>query len=736
MLILRIYGTVQGVGFRPFIWRLATSEHLRGYVLNKGGYVEVALEGDRSRISSFLSRLPHELPPRARIDAMEKDQADDKQYSSFTIRHSESSRSSLPSGIPPDIAICDNCRRELFSRGDRRYRYPFINCTDCGPRFTIVSRVPYDRAHTTMQQFPMCERCREEYESPMDRRYHAEPIACPECGPHYALISRGGKYYGAPIRTAARLIDGGDIVAIKGYGGFHIACDATSPAVLARLRDLLQRPYQPFALMARDRGAVEGELALDDDERDHLASPAAPIVVLERDERTTLPDEVAPGLSTVGVILPYAPVHDLLFSHLSTPFIVMTSANYPGNPMITTFEDAHARLGCIDHFLTHDLVIENRCDDSVIRNNKFIRRSRGFVPSTLPIPSSRTLLALGAELNNVVALSKNGQCMLSQHIGDTSNWSVMEVDIDAIERMFELYDLTFGRIDHLICDLHPHYTTSRVARRWSREEDIPLIEVQHHKAHCYALAAEHGIDDMLCVSADGMGYGEDGTVWGGEVFYTDGRAENTVRLAHLEPIPLPGGDRATYHPLRMLIPFLDDEEMARYARYFSRGVDEIGDIRKTMHRSPVTSSCGRILDAVAAMLELSVRRTYEGEGPMRLESLARDGRDLGVPIELEGDTLLTGPFMRRLYELMDGARPHDIAMTAHISLARAFADACSAHDDLHLPIGFTGGVAINQIMSDELRRICEHNGARYLEHRKVPPGDGGISYGQSCMRDL
>ncbi|RZN44794.1 carbamoyltransferase HypF [archaeon] len=736
MLILRIFGTVQGVGFRPFIWRLATSEHLTGYVLNKGGYVEVALEGDTSHIESFVSRLPKELPPRAHIDSIERDRVEDAQFSAFTIRHSESSHSSLPSGIPPDITLCDKCRDELFTSGDRRHHYPFINCTDCGPRFTIVSRVPYDRVHTTMQQFPMCERCREEYESPRDRRYHAEPIACPVCGPHYALLSRGGKQHAGPIAAVARLIDNGEIVAIKGYGGFHIACDATSETVLAKLRTLLERPYQPFALMARDSRVLDGELEVDADEHEHLTSPAAPIVVLERTASSTLPPSVAPGLSTIGVVLPYAPIHYLLFSHLSTPFVVMTSANYPGNPMITTFEDARSRLGCIDHFLTHDLTIMNRCDDSVVRNNKFIRRSRGFVPSTLPIPSSRTLLALGAELNNVVALSKNGHCMLSQHIGDTSNWSVMEVGIDAIERMFELFDLSFDRIDHIICDMHPHYTTSRVARTWSRDEDVPLIEVQHHKAHCYALVAEHGIDEMLCVSADGMGYGEDGTIWGGELFYTDGSSTHTERLAHLENVPLPGGDRATYHPLRMLIPFLDDDAMVRYAHHFPRGMDEIGDIRKTMHRSPVTSSCGRILDAVAAMLELSVKRTYEGEGPMRLESLAMRGYDLGVPIEVEGDTILTSPFMQRLHDLMGRARPQDIAMTAHVSLARAFADACAAHDDLHVPVGFTGGVAINKIMSDILRIECERRGVQFFEHRKVPPGDGGISYGQSCMRDL
>jgi len=735
MLILKISGIVQGVGFRPFVWRVAKRAGVRGFVKNKGGYVEIGILGNERSISIFKDLLTKELPSNAFIDRIEEEVVEDGNYEGFTILASEDTDFKLPSGIPPDIALCNNCLSELFDPSDRRHLYPFINCTDCGPRFTIVTSVPYDRVKTSMHVFKMCEECENEYHDPGDRRYHAEPIACPRNGPQYYLVSREGtELEGDPLKRACDLLDGGHSMAIKGFGGFHLACDASNDDTVMDLRKRLGRPQQPFAIMGRDLSSIENVLELNESESSLLRSPSSPIVVL-RKKGDGLFNNVAPGLDTVGVMLPYAPIHHLLFSRLSTPFLVMTSANYPGNPMIIDISDAMVQLPSIDIFLTHDLEIVNRCDDSVIRDNKFIRRSRGYVPLPLECPNKDTTIAFGAEMNNVVAVSRLGRCVLSQHIGDTSNWDVMEYALDALKFLMKISNIDYSDVGYILCDKHPQYNTRIIAREWSKEMALDLVEVQHHFAHSYAIAAEHGAEDVLCVAADGTGYGDDGNIWGGELLYSNRDPTYNKRLGHLEYLRMPGGDLSAKNPLRILIPLLEEGELERYSKHFKGGMDEILSIKKhSLKRSPLSCSTGRLLDSISAMLGVATVRTYEGECPMKLEALAFKGNDLGIDIDLEEGVAVTSEFVRNLYGMMEKNSREDIAKTAHMAIARAFLDMISDYRDLHIPVGFSGGVAINHILSKALRDGVEKMGLRFLEHRKVPPGDGGVSFGQSCIK--
>ena len=736
MHVYRVYGIVQGVGFRPYVWRLATSLRLVGCVKNKGSYVEILFDGAPSDVAGFMDRFPADIPPNARIDRIDHEEVPGDAGTMFSIAPSDSSSSSYPSGIPPDLAICDACRKDLLSPSNRRHRYPFTNCTDCGPRFTIISGTPYDRSYTTMSVFSMCPSCRGEYESPADRRYHAEPIACGACGPEYTLSEGGSALSGEEaIRETAALLNAGSPVAIKGYGGFHLACNACDDRAVLRLRRLLGRPFQPFALMARDLASARKDLDIGSGEATLLTSPMAPIVVVPRAGGCTLPEAIAPGLDTLGVMLPYAPLHELLFSELPTPFLVMTSANFPGNPMILSSGDVLRHLPGIPAILDHNLVIKNRCDDSVIRDGKFIRRSRGVVPGSLTIPSRSCFAALGAELNNVMAVSSQGECMPTQHIGDTSNWDALEFGLSALSHVIRLKGLTRDALEFLCCDLHPSYNTSIIAQEWASELSIPLYRIQHHEAHAFAICGEYGLEEALCIAADGLGYGVDGNTWGGEVLHATCVPSETKRLGHQEYLLMPGGDAATSHPLRIVLPLLESDGLRRLAPLFEGGMEEIEAIRAGALAMPYrSSSCGRVLDAASALLGLSLQRTYEGEGAMRLESCATGGSDLFIPIETEGGSILTGDLIRRFAALVGRESPRDLAMSVHCSLARGYLELLSECEDLHIPVGFSGGVAINAILSKKLKCGVEGRGLRFLEHRLVPPGDGGISYGQSCLR--
>lgn len=702
MLKLQVHGIVQAVGFRPFVHRIAVKNHLKGYIANVGDHVEIAVEGTPEDIEQFLNDLQNKNPPISEIDRIEKEVYPDENFRTFEVIKSQK-KVGGESIIPPDIAVCDDCLEELFTQSDTRYLYPFINCTHCGPRFTIIEEMPYDREKTSMNVFPLCAFCHKEYTDIVNRRYHAEPVCCPEKGPHYNM----------PIEKAAHLLDEGKIVAIKGLGGFHIACRIDDPVVM-RLRELLKRPQQPFALMARDVKSVKELAYVSQEEEELLQAWMRPIVVLRK--RTRLRG-VAPLLHTIGIMLPYAPVHHLIFHYCASDVFVMTSANYPGNPMIIDNKTAERELSFADAFLYHDLRIVNRCDDSVIRNGLFIRRSRGFVPKGIPVLHDKTVLAVGGELNNTFCITKGEKAFLSQHIGDTSNYDTLLFQKEAINHFMRLLVLDWEDIDVIVCDLHPQYNTRKQAEEFSQTYGIPLKMVQHHFAHAYGLMAEH-TKEMVVIAADGAGYGLDGHVWGGEVLL---RGE---RIGHLEYVPMLGGDLATKWPERMLLSYLEREIPGK--RYSKQEQQVL--LNQLKRERVLTSSTGRFLDGMAAFLGVCYERTYEGEPAMKLESLALKGESLDVEMEVEGNQIMVKDFVQKIAEVQ--APKKDIARTAHTALGKAYIELLSQGKDMHFPVGFSGGVAYNEIITNVFRKESERKGVAFYTHRLVPPGDGGTSFGQ------
>jgi hydrogenase maturation protein HypF len=702
MLKLQVHGIVQAVGFRPFVHRIATKNNVRGYVANMGDHVEIAVEGTKKDIEQFVEDLNEKKPPISEIDRIEKEVVPNQNFKQFEVVKSEKKEGG-ESIIPPDIAVCDKCLSELFSSCNKRYLYPFINCTHCGPRFTIIQEMPYDRDKTSMSAFPMCPFCEEQYTDIINRRYHAEPVCCPEQGPEYSMS----------IKKAAKLLDEGKVVAVKGLGGFHIAC-RIDDTVVERLRTLLNRQQQPFALMARDIHAVKQLAFVSHKEEELLQSWMRPIVVLRKKQPL---QGVAPGLHTIGVMLPYAPVHHLIFYYCVSDVLVMTSANFPGTPMIINNDTARENLPFVDAFLDHNLEIVNRCDDSVIRNELFIRRSRGFVPKGILVNHSKVVLAVGGELNNTFCLTKGKKAFLSQHIGDTSNYDTLLYQKEAIDHFMRLLGLHWADIDEIICDLHPHYNTAKQAAEFSDIHGIPLKKVQHHFAHAYGLMAEHNAD-MVVITADGAGYGLDKHVWGGEVLVDD------TRVGHLEYVPMLGGDLATKYPERMLLSYLEHE-----IKGFKYSQEEQKVLLTQLKKENIlTSSSGRFLDAVSAFLGVCYERTYEGEPAMKLESFAMDGNDLGIPMEVEGNVILVKDFVQKLCGLSEPKK--DIARTAHAALGKAFMEIIANEKDLHLPVGFSGGVAYNEIIANVLEKETHKMGLQFYVHRMVPPGDGGTSFGQ------
>ncbi|HIH44016.1 MAG TPA: carbamoyltransferase HypF [Candidatus Methanoperedenaceae archaeon] len=734
---LTVYGVVQAVGFRPFVLRCALENGIRGTVCNCGDHVEIVAHGTPDALGRFRDMLESEKPQRAHISRIVVSETDGKEPESFSISGSRDAGSGEPSIIPPDIAACDDCVRELFTPGGRRFMYPFINCTSCGPRFTIIGDLPYDRSRTSMDSFRMCGSCASEYSSPEDRRCHAETVCCGSCGPSYVL--HDGKRICGGIKEAAEKLDEGCIIAIKGTGGFHFACRADSDGAVGRLRELLGRSEQPFAVMARDISAVRRFARTSSGDEDALCSYARPIVVLDRKARG-LSELVSPGLHNVGVMLPYLPVHHLLFHHSGCEALVMTSGNMPGEPMVLSAAEAFAKLYFADFFLVHDLDIVSRCDDSVVRDGKFIRRSRGFVPLGIPVQHNLKVLAVGAGMNNTFAISKDGMAFMSQHIGNTSNYDVMEYHKRALDHMMRLLRLNSGELDLIVSDMHPGYSVTGLAERISAQQNVPLRRVQHHAAHASSLAAESS-GDVICIVADGAGYGSDGMIWGGEVMH------GGERLGHLEYQKMPGGDLATEYPVRMLAAILsktcgEDEllnYMHGYLSHFKYGERELEVMaRQLVNRCIETSSCGRVLDAASALLGICFRRTYEGEGAMKLESFALGGHDLGMRMEIAGNVVITSGFFREMFDRLGedkGMRSRrDLAMTLHTALAKAFCDIVLEYRDLKIPAGFSGGCAYNAIMSRVMKRELGRGGIEFLEHRKVPCGDGGVSFGQvSCV---
>ena len=749
---IQVTGIVQGVGFRPFIYRIAVKNGLNGYVRNRGDAgVEILLEGEENSIQNFMKDLRVKKPSLAQIHEIITAKLEGREeHEKFTIYKSSDEAELSGSVIPPDVAICDDCLKELRDPKDPRYEYFFITCTNCGPRFTIIEKLPYDRENTTMREFPMCSFCKSEYTNPLNRRFHAQTVACPKCGPKAYLTTRKGELieHEDPIREAGKLLSEGFILAIKGYGGFHVATSTTKDEPLVRLREVKHRSQKPFAIMARSLEAIETFAELGKKEVDILTSYTHPIVLLNKIDAYCLSDLIAPGLHNVGVMLPYTGLHYMLFDEVEEPAFVMTSANPPNQPIVKDNEEALKMLGeTVDYFLFHNRKIAHRCDDSVVRmHNKnlvFIRRSRGYAPTPIMLKekAKRCVVGLGGELNNTSCVLLGNKAFISQHIGDVENVETRDFLENATKHLIRL---TNSRVEAIACDLHPKFTTTKLAHDLTEKNHWQLIQVQHHYAHIAALMVEHDVKETVGVCCDGYGYGVDGEAWGGEIILCTREASGFKRVAHLEKQPLIGGDLATRYPLRMAAGILSkganvEKWLLQNKQHFPHGEKEIRIILSQLEKGKgiiETTSCGRVLDAVAAVLGLCYERTYEGEPAMKLESAAISGKNvLNLNPIMKSSSLDTTQMLVEIFENREKHSMADLAYSAHVYLAEGLAALAieKALKNQVKNIGFSGGVACNQILALVMRKTVEAAGLRFLVHEVVPPGDGGLSFGQTVV---
>lgn len=765
-----ITGIVQGVGFRPFIYRIAVANALTGSVKNRGDAgVEILVQGEPEQIERFLQDLQTKAPPLAQIVSLKVEPVvkPEIEHSQFVILPSEQGGEGSGT-IPPDVAICEECLQDI--RTPTRYQgYWATSCTNCGPRFTVIESLPYDRERTSMIEFPMCEACRKEYTNPLDRRYHAQTIACAQCGPRLFFIrgsasknppSRLSENPADPIAETVQALRAGRVVAIKGIGGTHLACDASREEVVAKLRQRRHRFFQPFAIMATEE-MVSKIARVSPPEWKMLRKWQRPIVVLDRLENAPLAPSVAPGLHNVGIMLPYSGVHELIFAQIDFP-LVMTSANMPGEPMLIENEAIVPQLQTVaDDFLLHDRRIVARCDDSVVRFSgggwKLIRRSRGWAPAPIDIPlGCEPILALGAELQNTIALYTDGKCYISQHIGDVDDLETFEFLKEALHHLLAV---TGQSVPHRIaCDLHPQFLTTTLAYELSDS----VVQVQHHHAHIASVMGEHHLEKAIGIALDGIGYGSDGRIWGGEVLLTT-RAR-FQKIGGLSNVLMPGGDLATKYPARMAagilyaggIPTTELRTILRNHVRFPHGSKEEAVVLQQLRSRAntfETSSAGRFLDAVSALLGLCEERTYEGEPAMRLESAAVQGTPQEIDLKFvtqpaaelsilsEGNhsypyhlRFLDVPslFLQLLEMKEQGSPVADIAATAQHALARGLVQiALEAAREHGIPsICLSGGVAYNDFITRTIKQAVEQAGYEFYTNEKVPCGDGGIAFGQ------
>ncbi|GAA2547073.1 carbamoyltransferase HypF [Pseudonocardia hydrocarbonoxydans] len=739
-----VTGVVQGVGFRPFVHRAATELGLSGFVGNDAAAVFVEAQGPRASVEELVRRLAADAPPLAHVAAVRATGVELRPGGGFEIVASAQAGGAR-TAIPPDVAVCDDCVAELFDPADRRYRHPFVTCTNCGPRFTIVRGLPYDRPATTMAGFPMCAACAREYHDPADRRFHAQPIACPDCGPTLTFrwhgddipVARMSRLAGVGAARAA-LADG-HVVAVKGIGGYHLACDARSEDAVAALRARKARGGKPFAVMVRDLDAARALAEVDADEAAVLTSPARPVVLLRRRPGAAVADGVAPGSPWLGVLLPYTPVHHLLLEHGGA--LVMTSANRSDEPICFTDDDERERLPALaDAVLTHDRPIHVPCDDSVVRvvdgHELPVRRSRGYAP--LPVDLGRevpAVLAVGAELKNTFCVTDGRLAFCSAHVGDMGTLETLRAFERAVGQLTGLR----GRPARLAADLHPAYRT----RAWAEDRagERPLDLVQHHHAHVVALLAEHGRlgEPIVGVAFDGTGYGTDHTVWGGEILRLGPDSHRFTRVAHLAPVPLPGGDAAVRHPRRMALAHLHAAGIAWAADL--PPVAACTDAERRVLAAQLasgtgcvpTTSVGRLFDAVASLLGVRHTVTHEGQAAMELEALAAgDGPALRLGADLDPAPVLAG-----LVEgLRAGVPVAALASAFHEALAAAVAEVVARVCGGVGLVGLTGGAFQNVLLLRLTRRRLQDAGFTVLVHRVVPPNDGGLALGQAAVSAL
>lgn len=742
--MLRVVGVVQGVGFRPHVHALATRLGLTGSVQNRTGDVWIEIEGDLAALDRFSAELERSPPPLARIHGLERTRIPTRDGAGFVI-HPSIDDASRPGEIPPDVATCDACLRELRDPSNRRRAHPFINCTACGPRFTIIKDLPYDRERTTMAAFAMCERCRAEYADPADRRFHAQPVACPNCGPTLHLRDHQRNNLGDPIPELACRLARGEIALIKGIGGHHLACDATNEAAVQRLRTRKHRDEKPFAVMVRDLAAAESLAHLDDAARALLTSPARPIVLVPR--RDVLAPSVAPETPLLGLLLPYTPIHHQLLAR--TGPLVMTSGNLSDEPIVHLDRDAIIKLaGIADVFLVHDRPIAVACEDSVVRvapdGPIFLRRARGFAPLSEPLPLSLKIptLAVGGQLKSVFALGRGATATLSPHLGDLDDAAAHAAFLGQLDRFEQLLRL---RPECIVHDMHPDYASTVHALDRSAHEDIPARAVQHHHAHMAACMAEHGLrDPCIGVVFDGLGYGSDGTLWGGEFLVGD--LAGVRRAAHLSVVGMPGGAAALREPWRMAIAWLiaagvDVRATSLARRHPENAVKLLEQLVLRDINSPRTSSIGRLFDAVAALIGACDRATFEGQAAMRLEGLALQAApELGYPVDLvqRSDILVLDPrpLIRAVVaDVQAGVSAPTIARRFHTALVDAVVATC---DSLRQTTGLTrivlsGGVFNNAVLASETTHALTRAGFTAHRHHRIPPGDGGLALGQLAV---
>ncbi|MBA4176291.1 MAG: carbamoyltransferase HypF [Leptothrix sp. (in: Bacteria)] len=770
---LRVRGTVQGVGFRPFVYRIALEEGLHGWVLNDAEGVLIEAQGGAQALQRFTQRLRSDAPPLARVESLHVEPRavhdDAAGAGGFEIRASRGSTRRVNTVVPPDTATCNDCLAELFAPADRRHRYAFINCTQCGPRYTLTRALPYDRAMTSMAAFPLCPTCRHEYTAPADRRFHAEPNACPVCGPRLSLVDTQGRALAGDaddaIAATLALLRAGRIVAIKGLGGFHLACDARNAATVALLRERKQREAKPFAVMAANAASARAWVHVGDAEQVLLASAERPIALLRRRDdavggQDALPG-IAPGLHTLGVMLPCTPIHFLLFHEAAgrpagtawlqapqTLLLVMTSANPGGEPLVKDNAEAMARLhGIAEAVLLHDRDIVARCDDSLLRATsggatQFIRRARGWVPRPIHLagvdPRAPSVLATGGWLKNTVCLTRGSEAFVSPHIGSLDNAATCEALLEMSEHLCSVLDVRPAAVAH---DLHPDFFSTRHALALAAERGLPCLAVQHHHAHIAAVAAEHGATGpLLGLALDGVGLGSDHGAWGGELLLVDGAA--VERLGHLAPLPLPGGDIAAREPWRLAAAALHrlgrgSEIEARFAHRPAAAA--VHQMLARELRCPPTTSAGRWFDAAAALLRVAETSAYEGQAAMRLEALA-ERTIAGLPPAAGAGVFLLGadgtldptPLLAQLADEADAARG---AALFHQALADGLArwvDRAARRTGLR-SVALGGGCFLNALLNTLLVPRLRARGLVVLQAHVVPPNDGGLALGQAWV---
>lgn len=750
-----VRGIVQGVGFRPFIYSLAKKHSLKGFVLNNTTGVKVEIEGERERVKRFLTDMKALAPPLAAVDKIRYEELPPVGYTSFKIKKSRKEKEELVP-ISPDISTCHDCLRELLDRGDRRFHYPFINCTNCGPRFTIIQDIPYDRSRTTMKVFRMCPDCQIEYEDPSNRRFHAQPNACPVCGPQVSLFSAKGTKLEAsdPINKAADLAKKGCVIAVKGLGGFHLACDATSLEAVATLRKRKYREDKPFALMAPDVETIRKFCKVSEEEKNLLVSSRRPIVLLRKKGRAfpLAAEEIAPRNKFLGFMLPYTPLHHLLISEIKCP-LVMTSGNVSDEPIVYQNEEAFPRLKEIaNYFLIHNRDIQMRCDDSVLRvfqgKELLLRRSRGYAPQPIKVNAffDEPILAVGGEHKNTFCLARGDQAIISHHIGDLENLSALISFEEGIEHFLKLFH-TNTKI--LACDLHPDYLSTKFAEDYVKGlgNEATLIRVQHHHAHIASLMADRGIQSrVIGVSLDGAGMGDDGRIWGGEFLVAD--YLSFTRVGHLKEVPLPGGDEAIKKPWRMALSHLKaafGEDGLEVTSKLLENVDpeKISMVDKLIEKGvncPLTSSAGRLFDAVSSLIGIQNEINYEGQAAMELEMACDDKEKKSYPFDIlkEGDKLIidSGPIIRSVVtDLKKGEPKGAIAARFHNSLALIILKICRIiREKTGLRrVALSGGVFQNMYLLERVFSLLESADFQVYTHNRVPPNDGGISLGQALV---